>query len=200
MTGDRTVHITCMNNLKQVGLAIMQYAMDHQDSCPGTLADLEPYVGDKRVLYCPAMRKKREQSALYPYLLPPGTKLKDIKEPSRTSSPWTTWPPPTRLCPFSAMAMSASRARRRKDAGGHRRRQHLILLPSQHRQNKTPPAQRRQKSSPAGSHQEVKSLTTAMALRRSLGFFVGTYYPCGYGTSDPNVGSLHIERASALCL
>lgn len=84
MTGDRTVHITCMNNLKQVGLAIMQYAMDHQDSCPGTLADLEPYVGDKRVLYCPAMRKKRGQSALYPYLLPPGTKLKDIKEPSRT--------------------------------------------------------------------------------------------------------------------
>ncbi|MDD4537964.1 MAG: hypothetical protein PHT80_03030 [Lentisphaeria bacterium] len=85
MTGNSTGNnISCMSNLKQVGLAIMMYASDHQDSCPGTLAELEPYVGDKRVLNCPAIRKKRGQSALYLYLLPPGTKLKDIKEPSRT--------------------------------------------------------------------------------------------------------------------
>ncbi len=84
MTASPTRAITCMNNLKQVGLAMMMYANDHQGSCPGTLAEIEPYLGNKRLLNCPAMRQKRGQSALYLYLLPPGTKLKDINEPSRT--------------------------------------------------------------------------------------------------------------------
>ncbi|NMA47825.1 MAG: hypothetical protein GX945_14815 [Lentisphaerae bacterium] len=80
----RAAALACVTNLKQIGLGIAIYATDHQDSCPDTLAALKPYLGNKRVLYCSAMRKKRRQDALYLYLLPPGTKLKEIKEPART--------------------------------------------------------------------------------------------------------------------
>lgn len=45
---------TCVNNLKQLGLALRMYAGDNDDIFPESLADLYPdYITQPRVFYCP---------------------------------------------------------------------------------------------------------------------------------------------------
>jgi hypothetical protein len=52
---DRALRIHCVNNLKQLGLAVRLHATDHQDDFPSELAQLVPYLGNAfKVLVCPA--------------------------------------------------------------------------------------------------------------------------------------------------
>lgn len=52
---DRALRIHCVNNLKQLGLAVRLYATDHQDDFPSELSQLAPYLGNAfKVLVCPA--------------------------------------------------------------------------------------------------------------------------------------------------
>lgn len=46
--------IACVNNLKQVGLAVRLYANDHKEVFPTDPAKLGKYLGTSRVLICPA--------------------------------------------------------------------------------------------------------------------------------------------------
>ncbi len=52
---DRALRIHCVNNLKQLGLAVRLHASDHQDDFPSELTQLTPYLGNGfKVLVCPA--------------------------------------------------------------------------------------------------------------------------------------------------
>jgi|GEM_PF-1752333 len=49
--------ITCMDNLKQLGNATLQYTQDYDDSLPPTTnwnKALDPYIKNKKVLICPS--------------------------------------------------------------------------------------------------------------------------------------------------
>ena len=46
--------IKCVNNLKQVGLAVRMFAMDNKDRFPAKWTDLGPYLGTSKVLVCPS--------------------------------------------------------------------------------------------------------------------------------------------------
>jgi len=74
----------CMNNLKQLGMACQQYALDHNDTLPTRLEELEPYAGGivKRIFVWPCAAPNSGTS--YRLLLP-GVKLSSLPNPS--SSP-----------------------------------------------------------------------------------------------------------------
>jgi hypothetical protein len=53
-TRDRVLRITCVNNLKQLGLAARLFATDHNDEFPPDLAQFLPYLGTPfKVFVCP---------------------------------------------------------------------------------------------------------------------------------------------------
>jgi len=55
---DRHCHMTkCMSNLKQIGIALHVYAMDHDGEFPDSLSLLVPrYVSDPSIFVCPDAR------------------------------------------------------------------------------------------------------------------------------------------------
>ena len=50
----------CLNNLKQIGMALWMWATDHGGKFPEDLADLSPYVGNGDVFRCPGDRRYKE--------------------------------------------------------------------------------------------------------------------------------------------
>lgn len=51
---ERAMTITCVNNLKQLGLAARIWANDHSDTMPPDMNGLTNYLGQAKVLVCPA--------------------------------------------------------------------------------------------------------------------------------------------------
>lgn len=73
--------VSCVNNLKQIALAMFMYADDHEDQFPAQAdweKNLKDYIGNEKVLICPAVNKR-----IYIYALD-GTKQDALEEPSRT--------------------------------------------------------------------------------------------------------------------
>jgi len=54
--------IQCVNNLRQVGLAVQLYAQDNKDEFPRTVTQLAPYLGTSKVLVCPSDPALKAQS------------------------------------------------------------------------------------------------------------------------------------------
>jgi hypothetical protein len=54
--GESSKRIACMNNLRQTGLALKQYAIDHHDKLPKTFEELESggYLSSLKIVQCPA--------------------------------------------------------------------------------------------------------------------------------------------------
>ena len=88
----------CMSNLKQIGLASLLYARDHDGRFPESLFGLYPqYVSKTDIFFCPAtpnarsLKKiKRPENANISYLLTPGLTERDDKNIilSRDKSMW----------------------------------------------------------------------------------------------------------------
>ncbi|MBN2506361.1 MAG: hypothetical protein JXQ71_06675 [Verrucomicrobia bacterium] len=91
--------IQSLNNLKQIGLAIILYGNDHQDQWPSHLAAILPYLSNPKPLLlpgeeakCPADLMKwdytkqvqwLDQHSAYTYLKP-AAHIKDVKQPDKT--------------------------------------------------------------------------------------------------------------------
>jgi hypothetical protein len=77
----RAQSIMCVNNLKQIGLAVRIYASDHGDKFPNGFGQLTNELQDARVLVCPADpnrvgapgREAGNPASSYEWVLQPGT-------------------------------------------------------------------------------------------------------------------------------
>lgn len=49
----RAMSIRCINNMKQLGLAVRIYATDYSDDFPADLKSILPYAGSSKILRCP---------------------------------------------------------------------------------------------------------------------------------------------------
>lgn len=56
----RAQEIRCVNNLKQIGLAVRIYATDHKDQFPSGFLAITTELGSPSVLTCPADRSRHE--------------------------------------------------------------------------------------------------------------------------------------------
>jgi prepilin-type processing-associated H-X9-DG protein len=82
----------CMSNLKQLSIACIMYAQDHNDVLPAKLSDLHPeYLSTTDVFLCPVNRSGKAAKAVADIdrdsdyeLKIPGQKLGEIKDPART--------------------------------------------------------------------------------------------------------------------
>ncbi len=78
--------ITCMNNVKQINLAVIMYADDHQGYFPGTnqwCEVLKPYLGGSTAAFrCPAQGDARCSYAYNANL--EGKKMSDLRSPATT--------------------------------------------------------------------------------------------------------------------
>ena len=72
--------VSCMNNMKQIGFSAHNYAIDYEDTLPGSshqanswVASLQPYVGATNVYRCPkdGNLTRRYSYAVNDFLLPP---------------------------------------------------------------------------------------------------------------------------------
>ncbi len=68
--------VSCASNLRQVGIACIMYAYDHNERLPQSLAAVKEYVGDDSVFTCPVTG----HDYLY---FGGGYSLRDIESPSR---------------------------------------------------------------------------------------------------------------------
>ncbi|MDP2896554.1 MAG: DUF3352 domain-containing protein [bacterium] len=92
----RAQETACLSNLRQLSVACMMYANDHDDVLPSKLSDLHPeYVPGTDVFLCPihrsgkAVKKVVDIDADSDYELRlPGQKLGEVKDPGRTVMIW----------------------------------------------------------------------------------------------------------------
>ena len=75
---------TCLSNLKQLGLAALQWAQDHNETLPPAewVAELEPYHKNAAILVCPSRPELTVGYALNVKLV--GVALGDITNPAET--------------------------------------------------------------------------------------------------------------------
>jgi len=76
---------TCLSNVKQLSLAVIMYAQDHDDKLPpaDTWCDsLRPYVKDARIFVCPNARQLKSGYAYNRALS--GRPFAEVAEPQRT--------------------------------------------------------------------------------------------------------------------
>ncbi len=96
---DKAHRAEILNQLKQIGLALMMYASDHDDKLPAHLADVIKYLGSARVLVLPnssvqppADLKRQSRDAqvawvdenAYVVYVRPGASTREIKEPNQS--------------------------------------------------------------------------------------------------------------------
>ena len=96
---DKARRIEILNQLKQIGLALMMYASDHDDKLPAHLADVLKYLGSARILVLPnssvqppadLQRQSRDAQVAwvdentYVVYVRPGVSTREIKEPNRS--------------------------------------------------------------------------------------------------------------------
>lgn len=75
--------ISCVSNLKQIGLGIMMYASDNHEYLPKSLEDIQEYIGrDDRVMKCP--NAKDSEDGTYTLLPLEKRKMYEIKYLSET--------------------------------------------------------------------------------------------------------------------
>lgn len=59
----KAMEVSCMNNVKQIGLMCAMYAQDNDNNLPRSLDDLKPYIGrSTQVFICPAAKDKTQPS------------------------------------------------------------------------------------------------------------------------------------------
>ncbi len=89
---------SCLSNIKQLGLAMIMYAQDYDDTLPradGWKAALEPYAKDERIFLCPG---HEEDGLLWDKVTPgghyamseslAGRRLEDVADPSMEPLIW----------------------------------------------------------------------------------------------------------------
>jgi prepilin-type processing-associated H-X9-DG protein len=64
----------CLNNLRNLGLALQLYSQDNDGAFPPSLVVLDPYVRNREVLRCPSANRSRETEDAFAadYLYRPG--------------------------------------------------------------------------------------------------------------------------------
>ena len=77
----------CLNNTKQLMVASLQYAAEHDDAMPGTLDQLKPYLGGTqtavapKLLVCPLATDPTQPGY---EIVAPGRKLNTVADPAKT--------------------------------------------------------------------------------------------------------------------
>jgi hypothetical protein len=64
---EKARQLSCMNNLRQIGLAIRMYRIDHDDKMPANLQALidKKYLSNRKVFRCPSVRPGEEGAIDY---------------------------------------------------------------------------------------------------------------------------------------
>jgi len=90
---ERALSIQCINNLKQLGLAVRTWALDENDTQAPNLICMSNELSTPKILVCPADKSRQVApgwgafslaNCSYEYFVPPGTN--DLKEPNRVIS------------------------------------------------------------------------------------------------------------------
>ena len=84
----RAQSISCMNNLKQIGVAMRIWAMDHGDTFPNDFASMKQELGTPRVLFCPTDKNApATDSVTWDNLDPATVSYQFVTTGLKTSSP-----------------------------------------------------------------------------------------------------------------
>ncbi len=83
---DQAMQTSCASNLKQINLAMIMYAQDHDEVLPGAAwaDELQPYMKNTQVMICPSRPEAKVGYAFNKALL--GKKLSEIAAPSEMVS------------------------------------------------------------------------------------------------------------------
>jgi hypothetical protein len=88
---ERALSINCINNLKQLGLAVRTWALDNNDTQPPNLVCMSNELSTPKILICPSDTSRQNATNFsvftpancsYEYLVPAGTNILDA-EPNR---------------------------------------------------------------------------------------------------------------------
>lgn len=71
---EKARRVQCLNNEKQIALAMQMYTVDHDGKCPRTLDNLRQYVASEKVFHCPSACTSSEPN----YQIFCGTNVTDV--------------------------------------------------------------------------------------------------------------------------